>query len=214
VHLKRDPLGRAGRILACVQPEELAMAYLQESPRSLRAYLLLVGMIVAVVVTQTSAMAQQAEPVGAEPLFRGLTWGMPASTLRKTYGRSANLVEAVPGVLQDLDAAAHDLGAFVSFWVGPQGLHFASASFFFTRRGQRFSGQDVIAESRRIVGELGRLYGKPHLESPWNGSFFSYVWLTPSTLIQFAWNGGDNWAIQYRSRKLDADAQTLLRTLR
>jgi len=171
-------------------------------------------MIVAVVVTQTSAMAQQAEPVGAEPLLRGLTWGMPASTLHKMYPRSDNLVEGVPGVWQDLHAAAHDLSALVSFWVGPQGLHLASASFYFTRRGQRFNQQDVIAESRRIVDELSRLYGKPHLESPWNGSYFNYVWLTPNTLMQFAWNGGDNWAIHYRSRRLDADAQALLRTLR
>ncbi len=159
-------------------------------------------------------MAQQAEPVGAEPLFRGLTWGMPASKLRSIYRRSDNLVEGVPGVWQDLDVTAHNLHGFVSFWVGPQGLHFASVSFLFTRQGQRLSQQDVIGESRRVVDELRRLYGKPHLESPWNGSFFSYIWLTPNTLMQFAWNGGDNWAIHYRSRKLDADAQELLRTLR
>ncbi len=159
-----------------------------------------------------NAMAQQSEGVGPEPLFRGLTWGMTVSTLRKTYARSDNLVEDVRGVWQDLDVHAHNLKAFVSFWVGRQGLHLARVSFSFATRERRVARQDVLSESRQIVDQLDGLYGKPRLESPWNGSFFSYVWLTPNTLVQFAWDGADNWAIHYRSRKLDPDAQALLPT--
>ncbi len=171
-------------------------------------------MIMAIVVPQSSAMAQQPESVAPEPLFHGLTWRMTASTLRMTYVRSDKLIEGVPGVWQDLDVRAHSVRAFVTLRVGPQGLYVASVAFFFATGGQRFSREDVISQSSRIVDELSRLYGKPLQELPWNGTFFSYVWVTPNTLVQFAWDGADNWGIQYRSRTLDADAQELLRRLR
>jgi len=170
-------------------------------------------MLLAVVGAHVNAMAQQSEDVGPEPLFRGLTWGMTVSTLRKTYARSDNLVEGVPGVLQDLDVRAHNLRAFASFWVGPQGLYIASVSFLFVTPERRFARQDVLSQSRQIVDQLGRLYGKPLQELPWKGSFFSYVWLTPNTVVQFGWDGADNWGIQYRSRTLDPDVPALLRGL-
>jgi len=170
-------------------------------------------MLLAVVAAQMNAMAQQSEGVGPDPLFRGLTWGMTVSALRKTYARSENLIEGAPGAWQDLDVRAHNLRAFVTFRVGRKGLYLASVSFFFATSGQRFARQDVISQSTQIVDQLGRLYGKPLQELPWNGSFFSYVWLTPTTVVQFAWDGADNWAIHYRSRNLDPDAQALLHGL-
>ena len=57
-------------------------------------------MLLAVVAAQMNAMAQQSEGVGPDPLFRGLTWGMTVSALRKTYARSENLIEGAPGNAQ------------------------------------------------------------------------------------------------------------------
>jgi len=41
-----------------------------------------------------------------------------------------------------------------------------------------------------------------------------YLWVRGGTVIQYAWNGGSNWGIHYRSRKLDPIAQALLSGLK
>ena len=67
--------------------------------------------------------------------------------------------------------------------------------------------------SREILSTLRKLYGEPWIAIPWDGETLVYIWQSPETFVQFAWDDGNAWGIHYRSMTLDPDIPDMMANL-
>lgn len=148
-----------------------------------------------------------------EQIFSRLGWGVSKGEFQKRYVRGNELIESVPGILQDLEMPIHGHVAIGGFSFGENGLYMIAASFLFEFDGNRLYQKDVLSKSGKVLTGLRKLYNEPWVAIPWDGRTLVYIWRNEETLVQFAWDGGDAWGIHYRSMKLDPAIPEMLASL-
>ena len=101
----------------------------------------------------------------------------------------------------------------MGFHFGNKGLHFIIVSFIFYEEGKPLKKSDVLGKSEVILKELKQLYGYPIYSYPWDGTYFHHIWSKNGILIEYAWDGGNGWGIQFRSSEHNEDAKKILQEI-
>lgn len=145
--------------------------------------------------------------------FLKLEWGISFSRFVRVYPRGHEVRKVRSGYIQDL-FEHYDHPALIGFDFGENNkMRRIIASFLFYVDQKPVTRNDVLTKSKRILDSLEKTYGKPTVNSPWDGSTFTYIWVRPAELIQFAWDGRDGWGLQYRSRRFDPEFSEIMQWL-
>jgi len=115
---------------------------------------------------------------------------------------------------QDLGLPFYGHISNAGFRFGEQGLEHIIISYLFRTKDRRLYQSDILNISKQILQKLIQAYGKPTYSYPWNGQMFNYMWLGSITYVQFAWDGGDSWGVQFRSMELDPQIKILMKHLK
>jgi len=156
--------------------------------------------------------------LGAKEYFKEkslnpLYWGMSIEDFRKTYAEADSTIESIPDYLTQMYFPFHGHAGPAGFMFSKDGLFRIVISFVFRIEGIVLSQKDIIQKSEHIFEKLALNYGKPTLNSPWDGKMFEYIWNQKETLIIFYWDGSSSWSTQFRSKDLDPEAQSILKYL-
>lgn len=153
-----------------------------------------------------------------EKPFHSLAWGIDVKSFNTAYNRSKTdfKFKAIGGsklFWQDLDLKLYDHFSNTGFQFGQQGLEVIVVSYLFRTNEKRLNQDEILELSKSIQGKLIRAYGEPKFGFPWDGQMFNYIWMGDVTFIQFAWDGSDDWGIQYRSIELDSQVREFKKQL-
>ena len=139
---------------------------------------------------------------------------MNIDSFSKFYHNTSELVKIESDYYQDLSLKFYGHTARAGFGFGVNGLEEIIMSYTFKATNKilfnRLSKKDILNISRQILNKITQNYGECIFDNPWDGTMFMYMWETNGTLIQFAWDGGDSWGIQYRSINLDPQAKAFI----
>jgi len=151
-----------------------------------------------------------------ENVFRNLRWGMNIKEIKSCSPESDRALEAVPGRFSIPYWPFHRHIGILTFHIGAKGLYMLTVSFIFRIRHRYLTQDEIVDKSNNILKELSRLYGEPEVNAPWHPEIrkFNYIWIMRKTYIQFAWDGGNLWAIHFRSIDLDPQVQEIIKEIR
>lgn len=158
-------------------------------------------------------------PTFRERILYPLKWGMSVRSFKSSYLRADKVVKSMftgysMEYFQDLGLSFYGHISNTGFRFGKQGLDHIIISYLFRTKDKCLYQSDILNISKQILQKLIQAYGKPTYSYPWNGQMFNYMWMGSITYVQFAWDGGDSWGIQFRSMKLDPQIKILMEHLK
>lgn len=144
-----------------------------------------------------------------------LNWGINVLEFKQTFPFAESCFEAMPNIYQMPFIKIHKHIGPLTIHFNEFGLYMVCISYIFKENQKHFSQKDVVMISDEILNSLLIHYGEPLVIAPWDENIkkFNYIWIFNSTLIQYAWDGENAWAIHYRSIKLDNAARLVLKEI-
>ena len=157
-----------------------------------------------------------------EKIFYPLKWGMSVDLFKSHYPSAVDVTKSLPAsygnysknYFQDLGLPFYGHISNIGFRFDQHGLDHIVVSYLFRTKGNRLYQPDILRISKQILQKLIKAYGKPTRSYPWNGQTFNYMWFGEITYVQFAWDGGNGWGVQFRSIEIDPQMKTLIKLLK
>lgn len=158
-------------------------------------------------------------PIFRERILYPLKWGMSVDSFKSSYLRADKVTKSMSTgysmeYFQDLGLSFYGYISNAGFQFGEHGMDHIIISYLFRTKDRHLYQSDILNISKKILQKLIQAYGKPTYSYPWNGQMFNYMWLGSITYVQFAWDGGDSWGIQFRSMELDPQIKILMKQLK